>query len=479
MAENVKTTQATKPLSNALKFWYGFGDFGFTLMTNVETYYWNNYLTNIAGFTTAIAGTITSVSSIVDMVTSWIFGGIINAVKPGKHGRYRTWLILITWIVPFLYACEFIRFGSNDTVAAIIICVASILAHACWNFPYAANTAVMAIAGQTPEGRSALASSRATWNNLSGVVFSYCFVGVSYLVGSLSNYQHALSAFIFGIVMFIGYYVHFKITDGYEEIEDPNNPKATAKTATPKDWFKALAQNPYLIVLVIADLAKWVVKFLVAASAVYYFTNVMGTTYQTNYVFFANIMGVIGAFLCRFIAKKIGNKNTLIASYVFLAVFFLLSYFNYKNATFVFYAMLIAQMGYGIAYASSPALYADCAVYSRWKTKVDNTGFIMGLQTLPLKIGVFVRSALLNAILGAAGYDLYRADIAKAVADKTIADFAQTLPDTLKKGVAGAFCLWAAIFCIVGIILLVLFYKLDNKKVMEYQAEIDAREMAK
>ena len=478
MAE-VKATGATKALSSKLQFWYGFGDFGFTLMTNVETYYWNSFLTQTAGFSTAIAGTVTSISSIVDMVTSWIFGGIINAVKPGKHGRYRTWLILITWIVPFLYACEFIKFGGNDTVAAVIICIASILAHACWNFPYAANTAVMAVAGQTPEGRSALASSRATWNNLSGVVFGYAFQGLSFVIGKAAHYQHALAAFIFGIVMFIGYYVHFKITEGYEEIEDPNNPKATPKSATPKDWFVALSQNKYLCFLVIADLAKWVVKFLVAAAAVYYFSYVMGTNYQTNYVTFANIMGVIGAFLCRFIAKKLGNKNTLIASYIFMIVLFLVSYFSYKNATVVFVLMLIAQAGYGVAYASSPALYADCAVYSKWKTKKDTTGFIMGLQTLPLKIGVFVRSALLNAVLGAAGYDLYSAQISEAKNAGTLAQLSETLPDTLKQGVAGAFCLWAAIFCIIGVVLLVLFYKLDNKKVMEYQAEIDAREMAK
>jgi GPH family glycoside/pentoside/hexuronide:cation symporter len=279
--------------------------------------------------------------------------------------------------------------------------------------------------------------------------------------------------------MFIGYYVHFKITEGYEEIEDPNNPKATPKSATPKDWFIALSQNKYLCFLVIADLAKWVVKFLVAAAAVYYFSYVMGTSYQTKYVTFANIMGVIGAFLCRFIAKKLGNKNTLIASYIFMIVLFLVSYFSYKNATVVFVLMLIAQMGYGIAYASSPALYADCAVYSKWKTKKDTTGFIMGLQTLPLKIGVFVRSALLNAVLGAAGYDLYSAQITEAKNAGTLAQLSETLPDTLKQGVAGAFCLWAAIFCIIGVVLLVLFYKLDNKKVLEYQAEIDAREMAK
>ena len=471
MGENVKPIAATKPLSKQLRFWYGFGDFGFTLMTNVETYYWNAFLTNVAGFTTALAGMVTGVSTIIDLITSWMFGGIINAVKPGKHGRYRTWLLLITWVVPFVFACEFIKFGDNDTLAAVIICIASIVAHACWNFPWSANASMIAVAGQTPEGRASLASSRATWNNLSGVVFSYLFVGVSFLCGTAVHLQYPVGAFIFGWVMFIGYFVHFKITKGYEEIEDPKNPKQHARSATPKDWAIALGKNPQLIVLVISNLATYMVKFLVAAAAVYYFTYAMGTDLQVNYVFLANIMGVVGAFLIRFIAKKVGNRNALIISYAFMAVLFLLAYFNYMNPMFVFVAMIIAQMGYGGSYAAAPALYGDCAVYSRWKTGSDTTGFIMGLQTLPLKLGAFLRATVLNLALGAAGYDAFSAGISDG--SITAAD----LPNTLKQGVCGAFSLWPAIFCIVGAALLLIFYRLNKAKVDRYQAEIDAREM--
>lgn len=135
-----------KPLSNTLKFWYGCGDFGFTLMTNVETFYFNAFLTNIAQFSTMMTGTITSVISIVDAALSWIYGGIINAVKPGKFGRYRTWLIMITWLVPFLFAFQFIRIGNNETLAAVVIIAAGILSHVVWNFPYAANASLVSVA---------------------------------------------------------------------------------------------------------------------------------------------------------------------------------------------------------------------------------------------------------------------------------------------------------------------------------------------
>lgn len=470
MSNNTPAT--AKPLSSALKFWYGIGDFGFTLMTNVETFYFNAFLTNVAGFTTAMAGTIASITSIVDAALSWIYGGIINAAKPGKWGRYRTWLILLTWLVPFLFAFQFIRVSNNDVVSAIVICVAFITSHICWNLPYCANAAMVSIAGGTPEGRAQLASNRATWNNLSGVLFSYAFTGVTLLLGTKiadAGYLYAAAAFLFGVVMVAGYFVHFKVTDGYEEIEDPKAPKSAAKNATPVDMAKALIANPPLLLLVVADLAKWIVKFLVASSAVYYFAYVMGTGLLTNYMLLANLMGVVGAFAARFIAKKLSNRTAMIVAYAWMAALMILSYFLYANATVVFVLMIAAQLGYGVAYAVSPALYADTAVYARWKSGKDSTGFIMGLQNVPLKIGVLVKSVLLNTALGLAGYDAYK----QAIVDKTIA--AADLPATLKQGVCGAFSLWSGIFCAVGLLILVFGFKLTKEKVNQYQAEIDAR----
>jgi GPH family glycoside/pentoside/hexuronide:cation symporter len=39
-----------KGLNGPLKYFYGVGDFGFSLMTNVETYFFNVFLTNLAQF---------------------------------------------------------------------------------------------------------------------------------------------------------------------------------------------------------------------------------------------------------------------------------------------------------------------------------------------------------------------------------------------------------------------------------------------
>ncbi|MDO5401108.1 MAG: MFS transporter [Eubacteriales bacterium] len=476
MSQKAPATEK-KPLSNALKFWYGFGDFGFTLMTNVETFYFNAFMTNVAGFSAALAGTVSTITSTVDACLSWVYGGIIDAAKAGKWGRYRTWLIMVPWIIPFLFAFQFLNISANPTVSAVVICAAFILSHIGWNFPYVANVAMVSKAGGTPEGRAALASSRATWNNLSGVVFSYAFQAVAIVVADklgADGYQYAAAAFLFGVVMAVGYFVHFKITDGYEEIEDPKAPRIKQKQTTPKDMAKALLENQPLLLLVLADLAKWIVKFLVAASAVYYFKYAMGTGLQITYVFFANLAAVLGAFLARYIAKKMSNRGCILFAYLAMAILMIAAYFLYAMPTVVFILMLLAQCGYGVCYACSPALYADTAVYAKWKSGKDSTGFIMGLQNVPLKVAVMIKSVILNACLALAGYDAFKTLINEGVAALDFSYVAQ-LPASLQRGICASFCLWPAVFLLIGFFLLKFGYKLTNERIEQYQAEIDAR----
>ena len=59
----IQMSNEKKGLSKALKLFYGIGDCGFTLMTNVESYYFNFFLTNLAQFGLATVSFITTTAS--------------------------------------------------------------------------------------------------------------------------------------------------------------------------------------------------------------------------------------------------------------------------------------------------------------------------------------------------------------------------------------------------------------------------------
>lgn len=66
-----------KELSTSLKYFFGIGDFGFNLMSNVENYYFQFFLTNAAMFSVSIAGIISTIYTVVDAALSWIYGALL------------------------------------------------------------------------------------------------------------------------------------------------------------------------------------------------------------------------------------------------------------------------------------------------------------------------------------------------------------------------------------------------------------------
>ena len=61
-----------KPLSTALRFFYGVGDFGFNIMNSVENYYFVFFLTNCAMLDPVLAGIVSTVGSVIDAIVGWL-----------------------------------------------------------------------------------------------------------------------------------------------------------------------------------------------------------------------------------------------------------------------------------------------------------------------------------------------------------------------------------------------------------------------
>ena len=459
------SNNSKKPLSKALKLFYGVGDCGFTLMSNVESYFFNFFLTNLASFDLGIVTAITTISSTVDACLSWIYGAILNSIKPKKWGRYRSWLVLLPWIVPFLYAFQFIKIG-NGIVSAVIVTVAAIASHVVWNFPYVANVSMISVAGATPDDRAQLSSTRAAWANFSKIIFSYVGVPLASVFAGIvgETNQYGAVAFVLAWVMVVLYFAHFKMFDGYEEVstEDVQETKKDTTKTSGMDLVRALLQNPPLIALMIADLSKWAFNFIVSGIAMYYFTYVAKDAgLLTTYILISNIFCVVGSYLAKSVAKKFSTRTGTIGTFILMAAVMIAANFLYTNVWLVVFLMSLAQLGYGIAYACTPALYSDTIIYSEWKTGKNATGWISGLQNVPLKVGVMLRGISISACL--------------AIAHFTPGMDASQATVELQKGICLGFMISPACALLLSAVILLFGFKITREKVEQYRAEIDAR----
>ena len=473
MSENKKQRNG---LSGALKTFFGIGDLGFSFMTNIETYYFQYFLTDIAKFSVGFATTIGTVSAIIDAALSWVYGIILDKVKPMKWGRYRSWLLILPWLVPFLYAFQFLRIGSGIG-AAIIVIAGFATSHIAWNIPWVANITMIRVAGKTPEDRAILSSSRTTWSSIARVCYSYVgpFV-VSIISGLLGEqYGYAGCAFVFGALMAAGYFAHFKMFEGYEatgeeEIAQMEAMKAKreaekeAKKANKGNLGRALACNPSLWGLILADFTKYVYSFGASAIAIYYFTYVAkDADLNSAYIFASNLLGVATAYLSRKFVAKFSARGAMISAYACMAAVCFVAFLFYSNVWIVFIMMCLAQGFSMLTTACSPMLYADCCIYSHYKTGTDNTGAIMGLVNLPLKVGVVMRSIIVGACLAIGGFDPNTTTV-------------ENVTPAIQRGISMGFSLIPAIVLAVGMLLMIFAYRLSKEKVNECSAEIARRE---
>ena len=139
-----------------------------------------------------------------------------------------------------------------------------------------------------------------------------------------------------------------------------------------------------------------------------------------------------------------------------------LGFLFYNNTWVVLIMVSIAQFFCTMTNACGPALYADCAIYSEYKTGTNATGMIMGLSNIPLKIGVVSRGILINACLAMAGFSL-------AVVQSN------EVTEKLARGISMGFTVIPAIAVGIGALILIFGYKLSSKDIEGYSAEIEKR----
>jgi len=456
-----------KPLSPAIKRFYGIGDFGFALMTQVELTFFVFFLTDIAKFSLPMVALIGAVTSIADAISSPFYGAIISGTKPMKWGRNRSWMLIAPPIVVLLYIFQFTKIGP-ESVAAFIVCAGFILSHIAWNIPWVANVALIPVLATNPEERAYLSARRATYTALGTVAFSYTGPPLANFLGQVTNNPilgYSLLAGIMAFIMMVCYWTVFKITEGYEETGQAQNAAKSASAqgvASIKGMLNSLVQNPPLIVLLVADFLRYMVNFVMSAAAAYYFTYVaQNPGLLPTYLLLGGLAQVVGAHIAATLSKTLSSRNASIFGLLGLAVSLIITKYVAMNIVMFFVFILVARIFLGLLTAVMVSLYSDVAIYAQWKTGEDTTPFVMGLMTLSLKTAVISRGTIIPFVLSAAGF--------VAGVDPATASMA------IKNAVVNVFVFIPGIFALASALILAFGYKLTKERLIELQNEINMR----
>jgi len=458
----------SKPLSKSLKRFYGIGDLGFGLMTNVGMFFQAYFLTDIAKFDLALAATIITIPNVFDAIFSGVYGAIIDSIRPMRWGKYRSWLLVTPPFVVLFMTLQYTKIGP-ELVAAAIIIASAIISKPLLNIPWVANLALINVLSSNQQEKVLLSSRRGFWSSLSRLFFSYIATPIAIFFGGLAGSQifgYTMLQFLMAVCMMLGFLIIFRMTEGYEELPDRNADVHRRKAGSKKkekssfcQILKNLFQNPPLLWLLLADFGRMMSSFIISATIAYYYTYVAGNmSLMPFHMFITSVGGIIGNLIAPKINKKFNSRIMTVASSIISGGFFIVAKFVGLQPYLFMAASTLAGIANGVLFSTIVALYSDTIVYGEWKTGKNASGFIMGLMNVPLKVAKMSNGIVLTSALASIGF---------------VAGITPTA--ALKTGIINISTLIPAASLILCGLLILFGFRLTEDKIEQMQREINAR----
>ena len=447
-------------LRKPLLYSYGVSDLFFTLMVGAELYLFSAFLTDYAEFPLHVVGQILLITSLVDIVCALVGGVILQKVTLRIGGKYRSWFLIGPPLVAPLYTLQFVKFG-DVTTAAVIIIVTFIVSHMLFNVVYAAVGSMVGRLSQQPDERTVLSTSRAQGASAASIIFS--LVGLR-LITYFGTHTTKVSGFpitvaIFAVLMVFGYWYIYWMTRGKDPYDE--NVTETAGTQNKQSLIDIIevCRNLPLLMLICADTFNQTCVFFIMQFAYYYFGYVTGdAAFLSTFILAISIALLVGTLIAPWFGLKVGKRNAYWISLALATCVYVSSIFLAKDAWSFTLVFCVAAAFQYISISMNTALYSDTVIYGEWKTGKNIRAFTMALLVLPIKVGLFFRSAIISVGIIAIGFEANQDPTPGVVSGiKALITFA---PVTT---------------CIIAAVIFVLGYRIEDKKIIEMQDEIAAR----
>jgi glycoside/pentoside/hexuronide:cation symporter, GPH family len=449
---------------------YGLGDMASNLFYQTFTMFLLYFYTDVFGISAVAAGTMFLVVRMLDTFYDPLIGMLADRTR-SKYGKFRPWILYT--IVPF-GVIGFLTFftpelaTSAKLVYACVTYTAMMFIYSTINVPYGALMAVMT---SNSLERTSLSAFRSVSAFIGGIIVQGCTLKLVHFFGLLKANPNGAANEQFGFSVAMGIYsvlavVMFLTTFFF--CKERVQPISDEKNSLKKDIKDLFSNVPWLILTTVGVMTCLYVAIR-NGSIIYYFkyyVNNNGTadlfgfsigadTLVSTFMVVGTACSILGTIMLRPMASWIGKKKVYIASMALGTVLSITYYFLGKEQiSLMFLFQALSNFAVGPAMAMMWSMYADTADYSEWKTGRRATGLIYSSANFAQKFGWSIGGAIAGYLLAYFGF---------------VANTAVT-PET-EKGVRILFSFMPAIWSFIAVIVL-FFYQLDEKKVVEINAEL-------
>jgi glycoside/pentoside/hexuronide:cation symporter, GPH family len=453
-------------LSFKEKAGYGFGDLASVLYWQTISAYLLYFYTDVYGITAAAAGSLILFTRIWDGVFDPMMGVIADRTNT-RWGKFRPYLIWFSIPLAILGVLAFTTPDFDLTgkiIYAWITFLLMMMAYTAINIPY---SSLLGVITPDPIERTSVSSYKYVFAYLSGTIVSFLALPMTKYFGKgkeAAGWQ--MTMIIFGIAAIVFFFIAFISTK--ERVKPPPSQKTSVKQD-----IKDLTNNkPWLVLLFTTLLMILFVATRICVTAHYfkYYVgnqqfNLFGTHFTWGFIELTSAfngigqwLAIIGVICTKWIANVFGKKKAFILLFIIAIVSTALFFFlKPEQVILMFVLQILASFTGGPLTPLIWAMYADTADYSEWKNGRRATGLVFSASTMSQKFGWAIGTALAGLLLTIFGFE---ANIAQSIAVKN-----------------GLRLLMSIIPAAMGVmaIIIVLFYKLDEKTMQKVETDLEAR----
>jgi len=441
-----------KQLTWREKISYGIADMGFNFYwTNIATFLLIFY-TDVFGISAAAAASMVFTIKIINAFTDPLIGAVADRTNT-RFGKFRPYLI---WVPLPLAGAAFLTYTTPDLseggkiVWAYGTYLLMMVCYTCINIPYNALSGVLS---SDPQERS----------TVNGLRFIFAFAGgtlvtaatpalVRWLGHGDDKLGWQLTMLVWGALASVLFVTTFLNTR--ERV-------APAPTQQSNVWqdIRDLSRNRPWVALFFLALIIMITITLRTTSAAYYFKYVVGRPeLMQGFVPAYMISAAVGASLTPFLTRFIDKRKLMMILMSTTALLSLAFFFVQKDQVTLMFALQIATgLVLGPKSPLAFSMYADTADYNEWRTGRRATAMTFAAATFSQKLGTAMAVAVIGGLFTRLGY---------------VANVAQTAGS--QAGIVWLMSFIPAAFAVCAVAVM-FFYNLDNTKLAQIQADLDAR----
>lgn len=449
----------SKKIPFKIKIGYSLGGTGDAIAYDFIGSFLLFFLTDLAGISPAIAGTIIGVAVIWDAITDPIIGMLSDRSK-SKHGKKRPFLIgsAIPLALIMMLLFHTVSFDGNAKVAYyLIFAILFWTAYTTFNIPYFSLGGCLTT--DTDE-RTKIRSVAQVFNFI-GVFFASAvptfLVGMFQKAGNSDAASWQYAVIIIGTIAAISIIISWNATRGYElNIEEGTKQN---KNNIFKEIKEVMCIKPYLNV--IFSQLLFYASYTISSASILYFTENnlgMGETEASLIYTGITVGGIIVASLLGPVAVKFDKRSVYIACMFIGGGIMIVGKFLPIESLWaaVLFAAVI-NIGSAGHWTLSYTLLYDIFEIDEFRSGVRREGFLMAYFSFCGKLGGALAGFLTGWILELAHYN---------------AALEVQSPEVLSS-IKSLFTLWPGFFCLAaGVVIMLYPVKRENFKLLLKNLEL-------